>query len=63
MIKAKQAFFWTSDLEGFGFHGNKVTILHLTSSTPHVKCWKLRVGYQKLQIAWKIVFSWFSTLS
>ena len=36
MIKAKQAFFWTSDLEGFGFHGNKVTILHLTSSIPHV---------------------------
>ena len=31
MIKAKQAFSWSSDLEGYGFHGNKVTIFCLTS--------------------------------
>ena len=30
MIKAKQAFFWSSNLEGYGFHGNKATILFLT---------------------------------
>ena len=27
MIKAKQAFFWSSNLESYGFHGNKVTSL------------------------------------
>ena len=31
MIKAKQAFFWISNLKGHGFHGNKATILYLTS--------------------------------
>ena len=30
MIKAKQVFFWTSDLKGHGFHGDKATILYLT---------------------------------
>ena len=30
MIKVKQAFFWSSSLEGYGFHGNKPTILYLT---------------------------------
>ena len=29
MIKAKQVFFWTSNLKGHGFHGDKATILHL----------------------------------
>ena len=31
MIKAKQVFFWTSNLKGHGCHGNKATILYLTS--------------------------------
>ena len=30
MIKAKQVFFWTSDLKGHGFHGDKAIILYLT---------------------------------
>ena len=30
MIKAKQVFFWTSNLKGHGFHGDKATILYLT---------------------------------
>ena len=30
MSKAKQAFFWSSNLEGYGFHDNKATILFLT---------------------------------
>ena len=31
MIEAKQVFFWTSDLKGQGFHGDKATIFYLTS--------------------------------
>ena len=31
MIKAKQAFFLTSNLKGHGFHGDKATISYLTS--------------------------------
>ena len=33
MIEAKQVFFWTSNLKGHSFHGNKATILqkYLTS--------------------------------
>ena len=31
MIKAKQIFFWTSNLKGHGFHGDKPTIFYLTS--------------------------------
>ena len=31
MIKAKQVFFWTSNLKGHGFHGDEATILYLTS--------------------------------
>ena len=31
MIKAKQVFFLTSNLKGRGFHGDKATILYLTS--------------------------------
>ena len=30
MNKAKQVFFWSSNLEGYGFHGNIATILYLT---------------------------------
>ena len=30
MIKAKLSFFWTSNSEGHGFHGNKDTILFST---------------------------------
>ena len=30
MIKAKQAFFWSSNLKGYGFHGNTAAILFLT---------------------------------
>ena len=29
MIKAEQPFFWSFNLEGYGFHGNKATILYL----------------------------------
>ena len=29
MIKAKQVFFWSFNLEGYGFYGNKATILYL----------------------------------
>ena len=31
MIKVKQALFWSSNLKGYSFHGNKVTTLYLTS--------------------------------
>ena len=31
MIKAKQTFFFTSNLEDYSFHGNKATILCLAS--------------------------------
>ena len=31
MIKAKLVFFWTSNLKGHGFHGDKPTIFYLTS--------------------------------
>ena len=30
MIKAKQVFFWASNLKGHGFHDDKATILYLT---------------------------------
>ena len=30
MIKAERAFFWSSNLEGYGCHGNKATVLCLT---------------------------------
>ena len=29
MIKAQQAFFWTPNLKGYGFYGNKTAILCL----------------------------------
>ena len=31
MIKAKQVFFWNSNLKGHSFHGDKATIFYLTS--------------------------------
>ena len=31
MIQTKQVFFWTSNLRGHGFHGDKATIFSLTS--------------------------------
>ena len=31
MIKSKQVFFWTSNLKGRSIHGNKATVLCLTS--------------------------------
>ena len=31
MIKAKHVSFWTSNLKGHGFHGEKATIYYLTS--------------------------------
>ena len=38
MIKAKQVFFWTSNLKGHGFHGDKATILYLTLNIIHCLC-------------------------
>ena len=47
MIKAKQVFFWISNLKGHGFHGDKATILYLT------------LKYYSLSVAvWKTLFSW-----
>ena len=43
MIKAKLSFFWTSNSEGHGFHGNRATILYLTS-----KYYSLSVLSEKL---------------
>ena len=43
MIKTKQVFFWTSNLKGYGFHGDKATILHLT-----LKYYSLSVLSEKL---------------
>ena len=45
MIKAKQAFFCTSNLEGYGFHRNKTTIFNLTS-----ECYSLYVLSAKLYV-------------
>ena len=43
MIKAKQVFFWASNLKGQGFHGDKATILYLT-----LKYYLLYVLFEKL---------------
>ena len=43
MIKAKQVFFWTSNLKGHGFHWDKATILYLT-----LKYYSLSVLSEKL---------------
>ena len=55
MIKAKQVFFWTSNLKGHGFHGGKATIFYLTSeyyslSVLSAKLYFLEIGpvHQKL---------------
>ena len=55
MIKAKQVFFWTSNLKGHGFHGDKATILYLTAkyyslSVLSEKLYFLKIGpvYQTL---------------
>ena len=55
MIKAKQVFFWTSNLKGHGFHGDKATIFYLTSeyyslSMLSAKFYFLEIGpvHQKL---------------
>ena len=55
MIKDKQAFFWTCNSRGYGFHGNKGTILYLISiyyslSVLSVKLYFLEIDpvYQKL---------------
>ena len=42
MIKAKQVFFWTSNLKGHGFHGDKATIFCLTQDLLFIICavWK-----------------------
>ena len=45
MIKAKQVFFWTSNLKGHSFHGDKANILSLT-----LKCYSLCVLYEKIYI-------------
>ena len=33
MIKAKQVFFWTSNLKGHGFQADKATIFYFTLKT------------------------------
>ena len=43
MIKSKQVFFWTSNLKGYCFHGDKATILYLT-----LKYYSLSVLSEKL---------------
>ena len=47
MIKAQQAFFWTSNLKGQGFYCNKANILYFISETFCV-VWKLSVLSEKL---------------
>ena len=49
MIKAKQVFFWTSNLKGYRFHGDKTTMFYLTSkyyslSVLSVKHYFLEIG-------------------
>ena len=43
MIKAKQVSFWTSNLKGHSFHGDKATILYFT-----LKYYSLSVLSEKL---------------
>ena len=47
MIKTKQVFFWTSNLKGYGFHGDKATILYLT-----LKYYSLSVLSEKTLFYW-----------
>ena len=44
MIKAKQIFFWTSNLKGQGFHSDKATIFYLT------------LDYLLSVLSWKLYF-------
>ena len=39
MIKAKQVFFWTSNLKGQGFHGDKATIFTWLWNIIHYLCY------------------------
>ena len=55
MIKTKQVFFWTSNLKGHRFHGDKATTFYSTSkyyslSVLSVKLYFLEIGpvHQKL---------------
>ena len=55
MIKAKQVFFWTSNLKDHGSHGDKATIFYLNSeyyslSALSAKLYFLEIGpvHQKL---------------
>ena len=55
MIKARQVFFWTSDVKGQCFHSDKATIFYLTSeyyslSVLSEKLYFLEIGpvHQKL---------------
>ena len=55
MIKAKQVFFWTSNMKGRRFNGNTATIFYLTSkyyslSVLSLKLYFLKIGpvHQKL---------------
>ena len=57
VIKAKLSFFWTSNSEGHGFHGNKGTILFSSSvnfpmSVISTKPYFVEIGWvhQKLSI-------------
>ena len=43
MIKARQVLFWTFNLKGHGFHGDKAAILYLT-----LKYYSLSVLSEKL---------------
>ena len=38
MIKAKQVFFWTSNLQGHGFHGGKPTFFTWPRNIIHYLC-------------------------
>ena len=49
MIKAKLSFFWTSNSEGHGSHGNKGTILiissvHFSKSVISTKLYLVEIG-------------------
>ena len=47
MIKAKQVFFWTSNLKCHGFHGDEAIILYLTSKYIHCAVWKILFSWNR----------------
>ena len=47
MIKAKQVFYWTSNLKGHSFHGDKATIFLFDFIILFIVC-----------AVWKTLFSW-----